>query len=151
MIVLNRKLITIVCATFLLALFINKIRLEKAHSLPGTSKERDIQRKQDLATISKLLYHYSQNHNYYYPPSPNFTKIFESSDSAVYSALVPQYIDHVPKEVNPLDFYRYITWDFSKHYTLSAHLESRSDRECVISGKYCVYRINDKGNILTRK
>lgn len=102
-------------------------------------KNRDDQRKTDLAQIQKYLEAYRVDHQSY-PLASRFQR-FDDLAGAVYTALVPQYSSAIPLEpLAPSYWYGYQSTD-GTNYELTAQLEDQNDPE----GAY-----DTEGNFLYR-
>ncbi len=119
-------------------------------SVTSTPATRDASRKAGLASIAILLEAYKKDHNNRYPESSGLDRIIGTNKVGVlYSSLVPRYTPTLSYDPNPNSFYGYHSDGTT--YQLSAVLENPRDPECVLEGSLCIYRINERGEVMSRK
>lgn len=148
-----RRLFTFSAIIFLLIVWLvrqNHEALQK-REFESIAQKRDLQRKQDLGTIVKLLQSYSLDHDGHYPQSDGLITIENVQNNVVFAALVPAYRTSLPEDPKSSQSYRYQSSDFGTHFFVSVKLENDQDDECSIIDSRCVYRLNEKGEVITKR
>lgn len=112
-------------------------------------QERDRRRKDDLSVLLLHLQRYGQDSGGTYPKTEGLDRISASHESILAEYLIPKYISSLPYDPQPDFFYGYRS--DGAIFQLSAVLEINEDPECVMEGTFCIYRVNERGEVVTRK
>lgn len=114
-----------------------------------TPQERDSRRKNDLNVLLSHLQRYAADSGGAYPVTEGLDRVSASHESVLIGYLIPRYAPSLLYDPQQNFFYGYRSDGAT--FQLSAVLESNEDPECVMEGAICIYRINEKGEIVTRK
>ncbi len=106
---------------------------------PNAAVDPDAERKADLTSISKALEKYFTAVGSY-PVSAAITHL-DQTDSVVYKALVPVYLDKMPTDPNTAHYYGYVSDGTT--YQLSAVLSNQNDPQGTKSGPVTLFVVKN--------
>lgn len=114
----------------------------------SAKKARDSVRKSNLSHIYSQLLIYHDAHGDTYPVGGERMVKLNDKESAVYKALVPDYVsENLIKDPNdPKSYYGYKSVD-GKDFELTALLENTDDKSCIKVNDLCIYKYDSQGEV----
>ncbi len=108
-------------------------------------EKRDNQRKEDILNISKALDAYVASNNGIFPNTNDIVEKISDENSSAYQTLKNKnFLSKPYKDPLPNNFYGYKSNGY--YYELTAVMESKNNKECVMNGKLCIYTIGSYSN-----
>lgn len=99
-------------------------------------ERRDEQRISDLDSVSLMLWHYKERNGIY----PTSSSVVDLSKDKVVATWIESANDGKKIPTDPMGKYYYGYKSDGETYELSAVLEDKNDKRCVVEGSFCIYR-----------
>lgn len=110
-------------------------------------EKRDEQRISDLDSISLMLWHYKEKNGIY----PTSGSVVDLSKDKVVASLIESANNGKKIPTDPTGKYYYGYKSDGETYELSAVLEDKNDKRCVVEGNFCIYKYRSDNEKLTEK